>query len=127
MKILVVEDEPSSLKLANLVLAHHGHDVTGAEAVIHALEEIDRSEPEIILLDLHLGFPDGLTLAHTLKANPARKHIVIVAVTAYPESYPRDAALAAGCDAYIVKPINTRMLASQMVDALEAGGPKPNL
>jgi len=45
---------------------------------------------------------------------------VIVAVTAYPERFSREQALAAGCDAYIVKPINTRKLTSQVANVLES-------
>ena len=81
MKILVVEDEPASMKLAHLVLSSDGHEVTQAEAVDKAYEEISRSQPEVILLDLELPKLNGLELARTLKRDPARKHIVIVAVT----------------------------------------------
>jgi len=119
MKILVVEDEPASLKLAQVVLSSDGHEVTQAEAVDKAMEEISRSQPEVILLDLGLPRVDGLTLARKLKSDPDKKHIVIVAVTAYPERFPREEALAAGCDAYIVKPINTRNLTGQVASAVE--------
>jgi CheY-like chemotaxis protein len=119
MKILVVEDEPASLKLANLVLAYEGHDVSEAEAVDKALEQILKSEPEAILLDLELPGPDGLTLARLLKSNPKTSHIGIIAVTAFPERFSQEAARAAGCDGYIVKPINTRKLPQQITDAVE--------
>ena len=119
MKILVVEDEPASMKLAHLVLSSDGHEVTQAEAVDKAYEEISRSQPEVILLDLELPKLNGLELARTLKRDPARKQIVIVAVTSYPERFPQDEAMAAGCDAYIVKPINTRKLTEQVTEAVE--------
>ena len=119
MKILVVEDEPASMKLAHIVLSSDGHDVTQAEAVDQAIEEISRSEPEVILLDLELPNVNGLELARNLKHDPAKKHIVIVAVTSYPERFPRDQALAAGCDAYIVKPINTRKLTEQVAGVVK--------
>jgi CheY-like chemotaxis protein len=119
MKILVVEDEPASLKLAHLVLSSDGHDVSSAAAVDAAMDEIATSEPEVILLDLALPHLDGLALARKLKADPARKHIVIVAVTAFPEHYSRDEALAAGCDAYIVKPLDTRKLTVQVAGVVE--------
>ena len=125
MKILVVEDEPASMKLAHLVLSADGHDVSQAEAVLQAMEEIKISEPEVILLELHMPLPNGLALARALKADPARRHIAIVAVTAYPDTYPREEALAAGCDGYIVKPINTRLLGSQMASALALGNKPP--
>ncbi len=114
MKILVVEDEPASLKLAHLVLSAGGHDVTGAEAAEQAMAEILRSQPDAILLDLELPGLNGLTVARRIKDNPATRHIVIIAVTSFPERYPRAKALAAGCDGYIIKPINTRELPQQV-------------
>ena len=118
MKILIVEDEPASLKLAHLVLTAEGYEVTKAEAAGHAVEEILRSEPEAILLDLELPGIDGLTLARNLKRDPKTRHI---AITAYPERYPRAEAMAAGCDGYIVKPVNTRKLSQQVAEAVEKG------
>ena len=118
MKILIVEDEPVSLKLAHLVLAAEGHEVTGAEAVGNAIAEILWSEPDMILLDLELPGIDGLTLASNLKRNRQTRHIVIVAITACAEHYPRELAIAAGCDAYIAKPINTRRLPQQVAEAV---------
>ena len=122
MKILVVEDEPSSLKLAHLVLVAAGHDVTQAEAADQAMNEIVRSQPDVILLDLELPGIDGLTLARNLKRDPKTRHIAIVATTAYPEKYSREQAMAAGCDGYIVKPINTRKLSQQVADAVGKSG-----
>jgi len=119
MRILVVEDEPASLKLAHLVLTAGGYEVTGAEAAGKAVEEILRSEPEAMLLDLELPGIDGLTLARNLKRDPKTKHIAIIAITAFPERYPREAAMAAGGDGYIAKPINTRKLSQQVADAVE--------
>jgi len=73
----------------------------------------------VILLDLELPMINGLALARKLKADPEKSHIVIVAVTAFPERYPREQVLGAGCDAYIVKPLNTRKLAEQVAGAVE--------
>ncbi len=117
MRILVVEDEPASLKLAQLVLSADGNEVSQANAAERAIEEILRSGPEAILLDLELPGIDGLTLARNLKAQESTRHIVIIAVTAFPERYPREVTLAAGCDGYIVKPINTRELSRKIAEA----------
>ncbi len=121
MKILVVDDEPVCLKLAQLVLASEGNAVSEAAAAVDAIEEIVRSAPEAILLDLKLPGVDGLTLARRLKDDPRTQHIAIIAVTAFPEDFTRQAALAAGCDGYIVKPINTRKLPAQVAAVLERG------
>jgi CheY-like chemotaxis protein len=117
VKVLVVEDEPASLKLAHLVLTAEGYEVAQAEAAAEAIEEIVRCEPDVILLDLELPGVDGLTLARNLKRNPATRHIAIVAITAFPERYSRERALADGCDGFIVKPMNTRKLPQEVAAA----------
>jgi CheY-like chemotaxis protein len=73
----------------------------------------------VILLDLELPHIDGLTLARRLKSDAETMDIVIVAVTAFPERYSREQALGAGCDAFIVKPINTRKLTSQVAEVVQ--------
>lgn len=119
LKILVVEDEPVDQKLAHLVLTSAGHSVVQAEAFVTAMAEIGRSAPEVILLDLRLQGTDGLCLARQLKNDPTTSHIAILAVTAFPDLYSRADAMAAGCDGYILKPINTRTLTQQVTDAVE--------
>ena len=119
MRILVVEDEPSSLKLAHLALAAGGFEVTGADDAGQAVEEILRSEPEATPLDPELPGIDGLALARNLKRDPKTQHIAIIAMTAFPERFSREAAMAVGRDGYIAKPINTRTLSQQVADAIE--------
>lgn len=115
MKILVIEDQPAQLKLAHHVLSAEGHDVNGVSAAEAALAVIKTDRPQIILLDLLLPDVDGLTLVRRLRADPETRDIKVVAVTSYPEEYPKAMALAAGCDAYFVKPINTRELSGQLI------------
>jgi CheY-like chemotaxis protein len=114
MKILVIEDHPTQLKLAHLVLSAAGHEVSDAGAAEQAFVTIKADRPQLILLDLVLPDIDGLALVRKLKADPDTRDIQIVAVTSYPEKYPKAAALGAGCDAYFVKPIDTRELSGQL-------------
>ncbi len=114
MNILVIEDNASHLKLAHLVLSAAGYQVNGAEASWQALEAIKARKPELILLDLELPGMDGLTFVRSLKSDPETAGIQVVAVTAYPERYPRAEAFAAGCAGYLTKPIDTRSLPGQL-------------
>jgi DNA-binding response OmpR family regulator len=114
MKILVIEDHPTHLKLAHHVLSASGNDVSEANRGDVAFEAIKRDRPELILLDLLLPGIDGLELVVKLKGDPETRDIPIVAVTSFPEKYSRKMALEAGCDSYIVKPINTRELSEQL-------------
>ncbi len=121
MKILVIEDHTTQLKLAHHVLSAAGHEVVGAGAAEQAFSVIKSDHPELILLDLVLPGMDGLTLVRKLKADPTTADIHVVAVTSYPEQYPKSAALAAGCDGYFVKPINTRELPDQLAAVAAKG------
>ena len=121
MKILVIEDHAVDLKLADLVLSTAGYDVSMVEAAEQAFAAIKEDRPQLIFLDLDLPGMDGLTLARKLKADPDMRDIRVVAVTFYPEQFPKAAALAAGCDAYLLKPINTRELSDQLTAVAEGG------
>jgi CheY-like chemotaxis protein len=114
MNILVIEDNPSHLKLAHHVLDAAGYKVNGVEAAGEAIASIKADKPDLILLDLELPGMNGMDLVRKLKADPETRDIHIVAVTSYPERYPKAEALAAGCAAYIQKPIDTRALPTQV-------------
>jgi two-component system cell cycle response regulator len=114
IQILIIEDSAVDLKLADLVLSTAGYDVSTAEAADQAFAAIREGRPQLILIDLDLPGMDGLAIARKLKGDPDTRAIHIVAVTCYPEQYPKATALAAGCDAYLLKPINTRKLSDQL-------------
>lgn len=123
MKVLVIEDDAVDRKLAGAVLRTHGHSVRDGSSAMEAFEALQHDPPDVILLDLCLPGMDGLTLARTLKSDPATREIPIVAVTAYPERFPRQTMLNAGCASFIVKPVDTRNLSKQIEQA--AGAPAP--
>jgi CheY-like chemotaxis protein len=114
----VVEDDPVSLKLAHLVLSSEGHQVFDATTAEQVVQVMETNQPEVVLLDLKLPNADGLSLARQLKHNPNTAHIPIVAVTSYPDRFSKTEAFNAGCDAYIIKPIDTRNLSQQLADAI---------
>ena len=119
MKVLVIEDNPTDLKLMGEVLKMSGHIVRERTSAEEAVDAIAADVPDVILLDLHLPGMDGLTLVRRLKANAATNPIPIVAVTAYTDRYRRDDIVAAGCEACITKPIDTRKLSEQLVQTAE--------
>ncbi len=118
MNILIIEDHPSELKLANHVLESDGHVVAGLETADQAFEAILRDRPELILLDMSLPGMDSLALVKLIREDPVTRDIVVVAVTSHPEVYPRSLAIRSGCDAYILKPISTRTLSQDLVDVV---------
>jgi CheY-like chemotaxis protein len=112
--ILVVDDNPTNLKLVSDVLEFSGYTIEKAGDAEQALQIIHRSKPQLILMDIALPGMDGLTLTRKLKADPATAAIQIVALTAFAMKGDDQKARAAGCDGYITKPINTRTLPEQV-------------
>ena len=115
MNIFLVEDDPIDRKLLIAVMESSGHRIFEKDSAEQALEEIKARQPDAILLDLKLPGMDGLTLARLLKQDPETRHIPIVAITAGVESFSQKASFAAGCDAYIAKPVDTRKLPAQIL------------
>ena len=122
MHILVVEDNASQLKLAHHILEGAGHEVNSAGSAEEALTLIKANRPQIVLLDLGLPGMDGLDLVRNLKEDPATRGIHVVALTAFPEEFQKKAAMAAGCDAYIQKPMRTAEISGELIQVVSAGG-----
>ncbi|MES1172340.1 MAG: response regulator [Bacteroidota bacterium] len=118
--ILIVDDNPTNLKLVTYLLASRGYDVATAADAPSALAALAARRPRLILMDLQLPGMDGLELTRRLKADVATRDIVIVAVTAYAMKGDEERARSAGCDGYIAKPIDTRTL-PKVVAAFIAG------
>ncbi len=109
-RILIVDDNATNLKLVAYLMKANGYTVDTALDAESAIEAIRNHHPDVILMDIQLPGIDGLELTRRLKADPATRDIVIVAVTAYAMKGDQAKALAAGCDDYITKPIDTRSL-----------------
>jgi CheY-like chemotaxis protein len=109
-RILIVDDNATNLKLVAYLLRANGYQVDTALDAESAIEVIGVSRPDLILMDIQLPGIDGLELTRRLKADPVTRDIVIVAVTAYAMKGDQDKTMAAGCDDYITKPIDTRAL-----------------
>ncbi len=116
--ILVVDDNPINLKLAGDLLELEAFEVRRAADAESALEMIRNKHPDLILMDVALPGMDGLTLTRVLKESPGTGHIVIVALTAFAMKGDHEKILAAGCDTYITKPINTRIFPGQVKQIL---------
>ena len=117
--VLVVDDNPINLKLVSDLLAFEGYRVLKADDGEKAAASVQEDPPDLILLDVDLPGIDGLTLTKRLKGDPPTADIIIVALTAFAMKADRQRAIAAGCDAYVTKPINTRELPAQIADLLQ--------
>lgn len=119
--ILIVDDSPQNLKLARVLLTSQGFEVKTAVDAEDALKVLDSFAPRLILMDIQLPGMDGLELTRRLRLDPARRDIIIVALTAYAMMGDEEKAMAAGCDGYITKPIDTNALPKVVADYLSRG------
>ena len=108
--VLIVDDNPSNLKLLRVLLVSEGYRVETAPSAEIALEWLKDSIPSLILTDLQMPGMDGLELIRRIKANPSMASVPVVAVTAYAMFGDEEKAKNAGCDAYVAKPVDTRTL-----------------
>lgn len=117
-RILVVDDNPANLRLASEMMECEGYLVDRAMNAESALEAIASNRPDMVLMDLALPGMDGLELTRQLRAGESTRRIPVVALTAFAMKRDEDRAREAGCDAYIVKPIDTRKLPTLLAGLL---------
>jgi two-component system cell cycle response regulator len=104
--VLVVEDNPSNMKLIKALLLSESYEVHTVGDAEEAQMKLATIHPQLILMDIQLPGMDGLALTRLLKAKQETRHILIVALTAYAMKGDQEKALDAGCDAYITKPLD---------------------
>jgi len=117
--ILIVDDNVVNLKLARVLLSSQGYDVRTATDAEETLAILRNFTPRLILMDIQLPGMDGLELTRRLKADPKMHGVIILALTAYAMKGDEEKALAAGCDGYVAKPIDTRRFPELVAELLE--------
>jgi len=104
--VLLVEDTEDNRQMMKRLLELSGYMVVEATNGKEAIEEASRVRPQIILMDLSLPLVDGLAATRHIRQLPGLEKVPIVAVSAHDTADFHNEALAAGCDAYITKPID---------------------
>jgi two-component system cell cycle response regulator DivK len=113
-RILVVEDTEDNRRIIRDLLTSAGYEMieaaTGEQGVAMAAEH----HPDLILMDIQLPVLDGYEATRRIKANPALRHIPVIAVTSYALSGDEERTREAGCDAYVAKPFSPRLLLAKV-------------
>ena len=109
--VLVVEDKELNRKVVRIVLEAEGYEMLEATTAEETLQILNTNTPALILMDISLpGGMDGEELTRQIKTDPRWQHVPILALTAAAMKGDRERILEAGCDDYISKPIDTRVL-----------------
>jgi CheY-like chemotaxis protein len=113
--ILVIEDNPLNLEMVTDLLEASRFLVRSARTAEEGLRLARATSPDLVLMDISLPSMDGLAATRALRADPLTCHFTIVALTAHAMKGDEALALGAGCDGYLVKPINTRTFVASVV------------
>jgi two-component system, cell cycle response regulator len=105
-RVLVVDDILANVRLLEAKLTAEYFDVVTAMNGLDALEAIQRTKPDIILLDVMMPGIDGIEVCRRIKADAATQHIPVVMVTALDQPEDRVRGLEAGADDFLTKPVN---------------------
>ncbi|MBU6297445.1 MAG: PleD family two-component system response regulator [Alphaproteobacteria bacterium] len=109
-RVLVVDDILSNVKLLEAKLTTEYFEVVTAYSGQEALDKIDESNPDIVLLDVMMPGMDGFEVCRRIKANPMTAHVPVVMVTALDQPSDRVAGLEAGADDFLTKPVDDAAL-----------------
>jgi CheY-like chemotaxis protein len=113
-RVLIVDDNELNLELASFLLTASGMVVATAHDAASAQHQVAVFQPDLVLMDIQLPGVDGLEITRRLRADPATRSLVIVAFTAYAMKGDEAKMLAAGCDAYLSKPIDVADFAARV-------------
>jgi putative two-component system response regulator len=112
--ILVVDDEAPNRTVLVRMLTREGYNIVTAEDGVAALAAIDRYQPDVILLDVQMPRLDGLSVCRRVKANPATRLTPVVMVTGLHDRENRIAAIDAGADDFLGKPVELEELRARV-------------
>jgi len=104
--VLAVDDDEEMREMLALILGRHVREVVVAGSVDEAMRVLETIHPELILSDICMPDADGYELIRRVRQSDDNRLTRAVALSAYSEDGDRDAALAAGFDMFVRKPID---------------------
>jgi CheY-like chemotaxis protein len=108
--LLIVDDDPNQQRLLGLLLGKH-FVIESAATVAEGTGILEKQQIDAVLLDLTLaGDEDGLTLVRHLRKQPRFEELPVIGVSGHDSPEYEQAAIAAGCNHYLVKPVNKLIL-----------------
>jgi two-component system CheB/CheR fusion protein len=119
-RVVVIEDNPDGAEMLRLLLEHAGYEVFTAGDGRSGVELIERVGPQVALVDIGLPVMDGFEIARWVRANAKHKDLFLLALTGYGQASDRAAALRAGFDEHLVKPVDSETL-REVLRARDAG------
>jgi DNA-binding response OmpR family regulator len=111
MRVLVVDDDPPSVKMISFLLREEGYEVTSADNGSSALEWIDREPPDLVILDVMMPDLDGFEVCRRIRQT---LDVPIIFLSAKGETVDKVAGLELGADDYLTKPFEPAELLARV-------------
>ncbi len=116
--IVVIDDEPDSLEVAEFILTFYGANVHTATNGVEGIELVDTIKPHFVISDLSMPEMDGWEFLSNLKESVYADNIPVIALTAHAMKGDRDRALSAGFQNYLMKPLTANTFIEQLLNLL---------
>ncbi len=117
-KVLIIEDNETNLYLMRTIVEKIGHQIIEARDGFEGVELAISKKPDLILMDIQLPGMDGYMATKKIRENEITKEIPIIAITSYAMVGDKEKILAAGCTAYIEKPIEPKSFIEELTKYL---------
>jgi DNA-binding response OmpR family regulator len=111
MRVLVVDDDPPSVKMISFLLREEGYEVSTADNGSSALEWIDREPPDLVILDVMMPDLDGFEVCRRIRQ---KQDVPIIFLSAKGETVDKVAGLELGADDYLAKPFEPAELLARV-------------
>jgi CheY-like chemotaxis protein len=116
--VMLVEDDDISRTLLHQLLQNSGYRIIEAVDGLEALKVAMRERPALILMDVDLPGLDGIGITRRIREDAALRNTLIVMVTAFDAPEIREAAFDAGCNEYLIKPLDATKLKALLTSVL---------
>ena len=120
LSVLVVEDDPATMKLITYALNNAGYQVIIGYGGEDAIRKVKAHKPDLVLTDLEMPKVTGYDVIAAVRRDPATCHIPVIAVTAHLWDWGAEGAWRVGCTGFISKPFTTSRLLSEIKKYLPA-------
>lgn len=115
---LIIEDNENNLELIRFILERAHYKTRFAMTGLEGVQQVLSIPPDFVILDIQLPDINGLEVLRRIRASNVGKDIPIIAMTSYAMSGDKEKLLAAGCTAYIEKPIDPMLVIGQIQEVL---------
>jgi two-component system chemotaxis response regulator CheY len=120
MRILVVDDDPTTRKVLSLYLKAKGHQVVTAENGLDGLEKLGTQAVNLIMSDLNMPYMDGIEFVKNVRANPEWANIPVLMVSTEADPEEQQLAFGAGANGYLVKPVTAEMVNEKIKELVKS-------